>query len=46
MHLEILDDSHKARLKFSYIQDASEDSLIQSIEAHDRQNFVFVAIFN
>ena len=40
--IEILDDSHKARLKFSYIQDASEDSLSQSIEAHDRQNFVFV----
>ena len=40
--IEILDDSHKARLKFSYVQDASDDSLIQSIEAHDRQSFVFV----
>ena len=40
--IEILDDSHKARLKFSYVQEASEDSLIQSIEAHDRQSFVFV----
>ena len=40
--VDILEDSHKARLKFSYVQDASEDSLVQSIEAHDRQNFVFV----
>ena len=40
--VEVLDGSQKARLKFSYLQDASEDSLIQSIEAHDRQNFVFV----
>ena len=28
--INILEDSHKARLKFSYVQDASEDSLIQS----------------
>jgi len=40
--VEILDNSYKARLKFSYIQDASEDSLVQSIEAHDREKYVFV----
>ena len=40
--IEILDNSHKARLKFSYIQDVSEDSLIQSIEVHDREKYVFV----
>ena len=40
--VQILEDSFKARLKFSYIQDASEDSLVHSIEAHDREKFVFV----
>lgn len=40
--IKVLDNSHKARLKFSYIQDVSEDSLIQSIEVHDREKHVFV----
>ena len=40
--VEILENSHKARLKFSHIQDVSDDSLIQSIEVHDREKYVFV----
>tara|TARA_B100000902_G_scaffold83631_1_gene88202 strand:- start:864 stop:3731 length:2868 start_codon:yes stop_codon:yes gene_type:complete len=40
--IDVLNNSYKARIKFSYLQDASEDSLVQSIEAHDRKNFVFV----
>ena len=39
---QIFENSYKARLKFSYIQDASEDSLIQSIEVHNRERYVFV----
>ena len=39
---QIFEDSYKARLKFSYIQDVSEDSLIQSIEVHNRERYVFV----
>lgn len=40
--VEILENSYKARLKFSHIQDVSDDSLIQSIEVHDREKYVFV----
>tara|TARA_B100001250_G_scaffold241848_1_gene207803 strand:- start:1191 stop:4058 length:2868 start_codon:yes stop_codon:yes gene_type:complete len=40
--IEKFEESYKARLKFSYLQDASEDSLIQFVEVHDRENFVFV----
>ena len=39
---QIFENSYKARLKFSYIQDASGDSLIQSIEVHNRERYVFV----
>ena len=39
---QIFENSYKARLKFSYIQDASDDSLIQSIEVHNRERYVFV----
>ena len=40
--IQIFENSYKARLKFSYVQDASEDSLIQSIEVHNRERYVFV----
>ena len=40
--IQILDNSYKARLEFSYLQDVSDDSLIQSIEVHDREKYVFV----
>ena len=40
--VKILDNSYKARLQFSYLQDISEDSLIQSIKVHDREKYVFV----
>ena len=39
---QIFENSYKARLKFSYIQDVSDDSLIQSIEVHNRERYVFV----
>ena len=40
--IDVFNNSYKARVKFSYLQDVSEDSLVQSIEAHDRNNFIFV----
>ena len=40
--VQILDNSYKARLKFSHLQDVSDDSLIQSIEVNDREKYVFV----
>ena len=40
--IQIFDNSYKARLKFSHLQDVSEDSLIQSIEVNNRERYVFV----
>ena len=40
--VQIFENSYKARLEFSYLHDISEDSLIQSVEVHDREKYVFV----
>ena len=41
--VQIFENSYKARLEFSYLRDiSSDDSLIQSIEVHDREKYTFV----